>query len=420
MRIHDLTRAAIVALPLFSLIAGCSRTEVAAPDDSTPLRMDPLEDVPILDDPFILPSSDWVVITDPAGLEDVIELDVDVIGYDDYGTDVVALVTAGPGVTQEDLVSASQGAVLPNDPVSSTVGTGSLVIGFVDGEFDEGGTTAWLNLNLPGVHSLATGEGVRIGIVDTGAAMSHPALVDHVVAIQGSRLPQTEEEPNGINDDPENDDLIDEGWGHGTFVAGEVAITAPGVEILPVRALNSEGLGSVIDVISGMYFCRLHGCDIINLSLSFSDYHAEFEKLLVVFRSEGILVAAAAGNAGPALTYFPASSPYCVSVTALTERFRFPAFASQGPLVDLAAPGWRITSVAITSPTQRAYASGTSMAVPIVCGSIAILMEEFNVSALASYGHLRLHTQGTIPQSGTLYGAVDPFLALHETPVGGI
>ena len=420
MRIPAVLRFIVIGSLVAVLAGGCSRTEITAPRDSDPQRIEPIDGLDFFEDPIILPSQDWVVVAEPEVLEDIADLEIEVIGYDDFDDTVVALIDSEGGVTQQELLAAGAMAVIPNFAVRIVVDSGSLVIGFVDGEFEVGGTTAWVNLRLPEVHPHTTGVGVRIGVVDTGAAFDHPLLVNNVVLMQSSRMAQTEEEPNGVNDDPEFDDHIDEGWGHGTFVSGEVVITAPGAEFLPIRALNHEGNGSVVDVISAMYLCRKYECDVINLSLSFSDYHGEFEKILNQFLNEGILVVASAGNAGHDLPLFPASSPYCVGVAAINEHYRFPPFTAMGPLVDVAAPGWRVTSIAITSPTQRAYASGTSMAAPIVCGASALLMEKFGLTALGAFAHLRANPHVTWPQDGVLYGAVDPFAAIHVAPQGGI
>ena len=49
--------------------------------------------------------------------------------------------------------------------------------------------------------------------------------------------------------------------GHGTFVASLVTLVAPDALILPVRVLNSDGVGSDWTVASGIHYAIDHGVD---------------------------------------------------------------------------------------------------------------------------------------------------------------
>ena len=88
------------------------------------------------------------------------------------------------------------------------------------------------------------GEGVFVYVLDTGIQSKHAELrgkIDsHVTAL-----------------DPEEDDLLDlDPDGHGTFcaslIAGKTTGVVPGAKIVSVRVLNSEGVGSVSDVVAGL------------------------------------------------------------------------------------------------------------------------------------------------------------------------
>ncbi len=67
-------------------------------------------------------------------------------------------------------------------------------------------------------------------------------------------------------------------YGHGTHVAGIItaardnglggAGVAPGVQILPVRVLDTDGGGWESDITAGILWAHQQGADIINLSLS--------------------------------------------------------------------------------------------------------------------------------------------------------
>ena len=72
-------------------------------------------------------------------------------------------------------------------------------------------------------------------MLDTGVDRSHPGLAGRISAggydfVSSGDAP--DEVRNGIDDN--GNGVIDEAFGHGTYVAGIVALVAPGAMILPV------------------------------------------------------------------------------------------------------------------------------------------------------------------------------------------
>ena len=55
--------------------------------------------------------------------------------------------------------------------------------------------------------------------------------------------------------DDDGDGLIDEGRGHGTFVASLVLAVAPGAEIIPYRVLDSDSRGTRMRVFRSLLMC---------------------------------------------------------------------------------------------------------------------------------------------------------------------
>jgi len=178
------------------------------------------------------------------------------------------------------------------------------------------------------------------------------------------------ESANGEDDD--GDGLIDEAFGHGTFVAGIVSQVAPGAAIVPMRVLNDDGFGSLADVLTALDVMEEEGVQVINLSLSLSSYSAIFEKRLVDLTSQGILIVAASGN-GSSQTAYPASSVHTVGVAAMEAPTLLASFSNVGPDCTVAAPGTYLLSA---YPDQKlAWGTGTSFATPVISAAFAIVLD---------------------------------------------
>ncbi len=166
---------------------------------------------------------------------------------------------------------------------------------------------------------------------------------------------------------------VDEATGHGTHVAGIVVLTAPDVAILPLRALNSDGTGTLCHVTWAIYTAIEDGADVINLSMGMSVEAMAIKRAIQKAHASGILVTSSAGNRGiRAENHFPASMPEVMAVTATTGQDLKALFANYGSHISMAAPGVGIMS----SYWNGGYAiwSGTSMATPFIAGAAALLL----------------------------------------------
>ncbi|MCI0660566.1 MAG: S8 family serine peptidase [Acidobacteria bacterium] len=54
--------------------------------------------------------------------------------------------------------------------------------------------------------------------------------------------------------------------GHGTFVAGLIALTATKAKIIPLRAFGNDGRGTSFDIAKAIRFATDAGADVINMS----------------------------------------------------------------------------------------------------------------------------------------------------------
>ena len=109
---------------------------------------------------------------------------------------------------------------------------------------DVSGQEAFAVAGVLQAQGIADGAGVVVAVLDTGVLTDHPDLAGHLLPgydfVENDADPL--DAPNGIDDD--GDGLVDEGVGHGTFVAGLVASIAPGAQVLPLRVLDSDARGT--------------------------------------------------------------------------------------------------------------------------------------------------------------------------------
>jgi len=228
-------------------------------------------------------------------------------------------------------------------------------------------------INLDGAHALGRGAGAIVAIVDTGVQLDHPALAGSLTSarldsVEGDGVPS--DAGNGLDDD--GDGEIDEGTGHGTHVAGIVRLVAPDAQIMPLRALDSDGRGSTYAVASSIQFALAHNADVINLSLGVGKVESDVLTEATRAAAEaGALVVAAAGNQNSDVPQYPADDECVVAVSSVGPMAVRAPFANFGSWIDLVAPGVSIYS---TFPTNGyAWWSGSSMAAPFVSGLAGLL-----------------------------------------------
>jgi serine protease AprX len=269
------------------------------------------------------------------------------------------------------------------------------------------------------------GSGIGIAVVDSGITAWHDDLA---AAIGGQRVDHFVDLVNG-GQTPYDD------YGHGTHVAGIIGGNgfdssgartgiAPGSRLVVLKVLDAEGRGYVSDVIAALDYIVAHkdalNIRVVNLSVA-SPVHESYltDPLTLAAKravDAGIVVVAAAGNRGRSpegLDAYggitaPGNAPWVVTVgasshmgTAARGDDAMAVFSSRGPTAldntakpDLVAPGVGIESLSDSASafyqSRAAYLlagtvptgylpylslSGTSMAAPVVSGTIALMLQ---------------------------------------------
>lgn len=239
----------------------------------------------------------------------------------------------------------------------------------------------------------ATGEGVKIAVIDTGVDGSHPDL-------QGAVGPGTDVSGAGSSDgqeglgaEPPHGTMVSSvaaGRGHGAASDGEpgggtgVIGVAPEAEILPVSTwLGTEkaGVRSTDEQIpDAVRWAVDNGADVINMSVGSPQqtWPESWDSAFEYAEEKDVLIIAAAGNRGNGITQVgaPATIPSVLTVGGVDRNGEAGwESSSQGISISVAAPSEDLVG-AVPGDSYQDW-TGTSAAAPIVSGTAALIMDKY-------------------------------------------
>ena len=264
-------------------------------------------------------------------------------------------------------------------------------------------------IRAPEMWSYTTGsEEVVVAVVDTGVDDSQPDLEGRVTA--------------GYDFLNEDSDPADDN-GHGTAVASLIAAAGDDTgiagmcwacHVMPLKALDEDGIGHVSDAAEAIVYAVDHGADIINLSLGAWFSSAALSAAVSHANDNGVLVVASSGNFGTTEPTYPAAEPGVLAVAATTASDELESFSTYGSWVELAAPGCNVAAVATgTGEGATMEFCGTSFAAPLVAGAAA-LMRSAPAQPDADEIAAALTATAVDIGSGVEFGRIDGFAAFRE------
>jgi serine protease AprX len=231
------------------------------------------------------------------------------------------------------------------------------------------------------------GQGIKIGIVDTGIDPDHPDFAGRVAAGKGFTG------GSHVDDNGHGTHVAGIAAGSGSASGGRYTGIAPEASLHIAKVLLADGSGMMSDVMAGIEWAVEQKVHVIGLSLGGPapcDGTDALSETCDAAVEAGVVVCAAAGNQGPgALTV---GSPGCarqvITIGASTDNDTVASFSSRGPTSDnrvkpdIVFPGVGIiscrakgTSMGSVIDDDYTEASGTSMATPHAVGTAALLLQ---------------------------------------------
>jgi MYXO-CTERM domain-containing protein len=304
-------------------------------------------------------------------------------------------------------------------------------------------------LGVPELHGCnLDGSGVVVALLDSGFTLGHSALGHLDVLAQRDFVKGDDVVSDEGNDVPGQHN-------HGTSVLGLLAGQAPGsymgaAPAVTVILAKTEDISFEQPIeedwfVAGLEWVEGLGADMATASLGYFDWYEQADldgKTAVtsiaanIAMENGLIMVAAAGNAGPEPTTLgaPADADGLIAVGAVGADGVVTDFSSRGPTADgrikpdVSARGAEDWVVVPGSVDQYEQGNGTSYAAPLVAGVVALLKQ-----AYPALGPSEMHalltstaTQAAAPDNAIGYGIVRGYEAAglyctcHDVDADGV
>jgi serine protease len=206
------------------------------------------------------------------------------------------------------------------------------------------------------------GRGARVAVIDSGVAYANrgrfrraPDLARYGF-LRGYDFVDRDRYANDEN-------------GHGTHVAGTVVertnnragVTglAYGARVMPLRVLDSRGLGNSLSISRALRYAARRRVDVANISVELevpatARQVPELTSAARYAARRGVVVVSSSGNSGVREVNYPAAAPGVISVGGITVRGCQANYSNWGAGLDLVAPGGGGDAAAAATPGEAA------------------------------------------------------------------
>lgn len=324
-------------------------------------------------------------------------------------------------------------------------------------DFFYGNAAAQLNqINIPAAHDAGyTGQGIIIGILDTGFNRTHEAFHEpgHELDMRG--------EWDFINDDgntgPEEGDHFDQ-HRHGTLILGTIGGYKPktfvgGAYDAAFYLAKTEDVTSETPIeedyyVQGLQWLEGNGADVVTSSLGYIAWYTQDDLdgetavttiAMNIATANGLVCCTAAGNYGhdgdpeTSSLIAPADAFQVLTCGAVASDGSISSFSSDGPSADgrvkpeLLALGSSTATVDPNNDTNYVTASGTSLSTPLVACAAALVVQAHPDWSVAQVRSALFRTASDFVEHGTSdamfirgFGIIDVMAAIGTTFIGDL
>ena len=281
----------------------------------------------------------------------------------------------------------------------------------------------WIQaVNTEKAWKTASGEGVIIGLIDTGIDFEHPDLRDNLwvnskedINGNGRFDPWTvnelrdgisgdlngiDDDGNGVIDDVIGFDFVDQDFAnfgdysrpdpipddqgeHGTLVAGVMSgirnnrIGIAGIafnsKILTAKAFDITGNAESDDIARAIIYAVMNGAKVLNFSFGERNESPIVYDAIKFANKMGCVMVSSSGNNGWNYQHYPSDHHEVINVGGIDETGKRYGRGNYGSLLDIVAPATNILTTDVGGGYK--FTNGTSLASPAVSAAAAMLIE---------------------------------------------